>query len=78
MKLIKGDNVITSTEKAYNLIYKPKGYVVYSEVEEIKPTKFVYDDMTKSQIMDELSELNIEYNSKNKKQELFELLGSDV
>lgn len=34
-KYIKDDHVIRATEKAYNVIYKNKGYKPYEEVEEV-------------------------------------------
>lgn len=35
-KYIKDDKVINATEKAYNVIYKEKGYVPYKETEKEK------------------------------------------
>lgn len=31
-KYIKDEHIINATEKAYNVIYKEKGYILYKEV----------------------------------------------
>lgn len=93
MKLIKDGKVIEATEKAYNLIYKHRGFKIYNpdthllaylereidktdevdaieEIEEIKP----YGDITKAEIIEELAIKGIEYNPRDKKQVLYDLL----
>jgi len=74
MKLIKDGNIIESTKKAYDVIYKEKGYIPYED----KVDEYSYDSITVSQIKEGLDYREIEYDSKMKKQELFDLLGSDM
>ena len=74
MKLIKDNKIITSTKRAYEVVYKTKGYLPYDEKEEVIVK---YNEVTKSEIINKLFEKNIKYDEKSTKQELFDLLGSD-
>lgn len=38
-KYIKDDNIINATEKAYETIYKDRGYIPYKEVKATKNVK---------------------------------------
>lgn len=83
MKYINNDGkIVTSTEKAYNIIYKRKGFKPYEdkkveEKEDKQPTTIGINDMTKADIIDELEHSGIEHDPKALKKELFDLLGSD-
>lgn len=88
-KYIKEDNEIFATKKAYELLYKSRGYKKAGDTnnegtEQPKtgdkgtnnPT--AYDDITKSDISQLLDGKGIEHNSRDTKQELYDLLlGSD-
>ena len=74
MKLIKDNKIITSSKRAYEVVYKAKGYLPYDEKEEVIVK---YNEVTKSEIINKLFEKNIKYDEKSTKQELFDLLGSD-
>ena len=74
MKLIKDNKIITSTKRAYEVVYKTQGYLPYDEKEEVIVK---YNEVTKSEIINKLFEKNIKYDEKSTKQELFDLLGSD-
>lgn len=74
MKLIKDNKIITSTKRAYEVVYKAQGYLPYDEKEEVIVK---YNEVTKSEIINKLFEKNIKYDEKSTKQELFDLLGSD-
>ena len=82
MKLIKGNKIINATEKAYKVIYKNLGYKPYDKeflnepvTDEDKGTNTKsYDDITKAEIIEELDRKGIEYNPRDKKQVLYDLL----
>ena len=82
MKLIKGNKIINATEKAYKVIYKNLGYKPYdkgflneSVTDKDKGTNTKpYDDITKAEIIEELDRKGIEYNPRDKKQVLYDLL----
>jgi len=82
VKLIKGNKVINATEKAYKVIYKNLGYKPYdkeflneSVADEDKGTNIKpYDDITRAEIIEELDRKGIEYNPRDKKQVLYDLL----
>lgn len=84
-KYIKESNLISATEKAFNVIYKSQGYKLYDEPAESDESEdndagdvIVYDEITRAEIVDKLEEKGIEHNSKDNKQELYDLLlGSD-
>ena len=76
MKLIKDGRIIDATEKAYRVIFKDKGYVPYVHVGNDSNDEIQYDEITKGEIITKLSELGIEHNPRDKKQALFNLLGS--
>lgn len=60
------------TEQAYYSKYKAQGYVIAEPEEtEDKPE----EEMTKKQIMEALDEKGIEYDGRQKKADLLELLG---
>lgn len=77
MKLIKDGQIITSTERAYEVVYKGQGYTPYEDKVEEENITIGINDVTKADIIDELEYSGIEYDPKMKKQELFDLLGSD-
>ena len=82
MKLIKGNKIINATEKAYKVIYKNLGYKPYDKeflnepvADEDKGTNIkLYDDITRAEIIEELDRKGIEYNPRDKKQVLYDLL----
>lgn len=82
MKLIKGNKIINATEKAYKVIYKDLGYKPYDKeflnepvADEDKGTNIKpYDDITRAEIIEELDRRGIEYNPRDKKQVLYDLL----
>ena len=82
MKLIKGNKIINATEKAYKVIYKNLGYKPYDKeflnepvADEDKGTNIkLYDDITRAEIIEELDRRGIEYNPRDKKQVLYDLL----
>lgn len=77
MKLIKGNKVINATEKAYRVVYKGMGYmecglngheeIRFADISEI-------ENVTKAEIMQMLDERDIDYNQRDKKEELYNLL----
>lgn len=79
MNLIKDGRVIEVTEKAYNTIYKDKGYVPYNADNVGKKAKDEdgIDDLTKAEIIEQLEEKEIEHNPRDVKKDLFKLLGSE-
>ena len=82
LKLIKGNKVINATEKAYRVIYKDLGYRPYENQAHILPTSeekrkddvLEINDYTKAEIIEELDRKGIEYNPRDKKQVLYDLL----
>ena len=70
MKIKRQGTVRFVTERAFLQTFKPLGYEI---VEEPKQEKTV-DDYTKAEIMELLDEKGIEYNDRDKKADLFELL----
>ena len=82
MKLIKGNKVINATEKAYKGIYRDLGYKPYDKeflnepvTDEDRGTNTKpYDDITRAEIIEELDRKGIEYNPRDKKQVLYDLL----
>ena len=78
MKLIKDKHIIIATEKSYRVLYRGRGYVPYNdspiESNPIINDELVYDELTKSQIAVKLDKLKIDYDIKDKKQVLFDLL----
>ena len=81
MNIIKDGKVLNVTEKAYNVIYKDKGYVPYNSKnvgkKKVENNNLDYDKITKSEIIEKLEEEEIEHDPKSLKKELFELLESD-
>lgn len=65
IEIIKDGKVIQATEKAYRVVYKGLGY---------KPYNPELDDITKDEIMARLDEEGIEYNPRDRKEELYKLL----
>ena len=85
MKLIKGNKIINATEKAYEVVYKHLGYKIYNnEKNDLteQPTNedkegintIGIDNITKAEIIEELDRKGIEYNPRDKKQVLYDLL----
>lgn len=71
MEWRKGKNTLTPTTKMMEEILKRSGYV---EVEKSASTLESAEDLTKKEIMQLLDEKGIEYNDRDKKADLFELL----
>lgn len=81
MKVFKDEKILEVTEKAYNVVYKDKGYVPYNSKnvgkKKVENNNLDYDKITKSEIIEKLEEKEIEHDPKSLKKELFELLESD-
>ena len=81
MKLIKGKKIIKASEKAFRIIYKARGYKPYNPAEN-EPTKKDkvsvdtkgHEDMTKAEIAEILTEKGIDFNPRDRKDKLLELL----
>lgn len=65
IRVKKGDKIIDVTEKAYRVVYKDVGY---------KPYNPELDNITKDEIMAKLDEEGIEYNPRDRKEDLYKLL----
>lgn len=84
-KYNKDNHVISATGKAFNLLYKSRGYKANNEPTGEPKTEgkqgsnvVAYDEVTKAEIGQLLAEKHIEHNSRQNKQELYDLLlGSD-
>lgn len=85
MKLIKGNKIINATEKAYNVVYKSLGFKIYKDEEidlaeqptneEDEGTNVIgIDNITKSEIIEILTEKGIEHNPRDKKEILYNLM----
>lgn len=76
MRLVRNDKVIRATQKSYEVLYKDRGF---KPEEEVKKEEFpAYDDVVKADIRKMLDDKGIEYNERDNKSELYELLvGSD-
>lgn len=78
MNIIKDGKVIRVTEKAFDVIYKGKGYKPYNaETVKSKEDEDDIDTLTKSEIIEKLDEKGITHDSNALKAELVELLRSD-
>ena len=79
-----GEKIIRATDKAYETIYKHRGFHPYIETladptEDIDPEiPFVepptIDDLTKDEIIDLLKEADIPHNPRDRKGDLYNLL----
>lgn len=81
MNIIKDGKIIDVTEKAFDVIYKDKGYKPYN-ADTVKTKKedleeANYDKLTKDEIIAKLEEKNINHNPNDLKAELLELLRVD-
>lgn len=65
IRVKKGDKVIDVTEKAYRVVYKGYGY---------RPYNPELDAITKDEIMAKLDEEGIDYNPRDRKEDLYKLL----
>ncbi len=66
MKLIKGNKIISATEKAYDVVYKNLGYEIYNDNS--------IDSFTKAEILEILNDNGIEHNPRDKKEVLYDLM----
>lgn len=81
MKLVKEGKIIRANEKAYRLLYKARGYKPCNPLKtatkvEDKTSAGINDskDMTKVQIAEILTSKGIDFNPRDKKDKLLELL----
>jgi hypothetical protein len=82
MKLIKGNEIINATEKAYRVVYRDLGYKPYENQAHISPTSEDKDEddvidmsnITKAEIIEILTEKGIEHNPRDKKEILYNLM----
>lgn len=67
MKIQKDGRIIHVTKKAFEVVYKPRGYV---EVDEVKSLA----DLTKAELLELCGEAGIEVNARATKAEIIALL----
>lgn len=77
-KYIKDGKIIYATEKAYNIIYKEKGYKPLNETiepkNECKNDIINYDKMTKEELIKIANEIGIEVDSNATKKVILALI----
>lgn len=73
---IKHNRIIMATPKAYEVVYKPQGFIPYEENHAVQNL----EDLTVSQLKEMAQSKGLEYDSKIKKEDLITLLreGCDV
>ena len=81
IKLIKGDRVIKASEKAYRYLYKARGYKPFNpakngpvEADNTQVGINDYQSMTKAEIGKVLTARGIDFNPRDRKEKLIELL----
>lgn len=74
IELVKDGKTIRATQKAYEVIYKSDGYKIKGQEE---PDQLGYEDITVAEIKDILDKDGVEYNEKDTKPVLFDLLRGD-
>ena len=81
IELIKGNKVIRASEKAFRIIYKARGYKPFNPAEN-RPMEADnaqvgindYQGMTKAEIGKALASRGIDFNPRDRKEKLIELL----
>jgi predicted Zn-ribbon and HTH transcriptional regulator len=73
--LSPSDGILTTEDEQLIEILKEKGYESL-DVEEVQQAKETVEELTKKEIMEELDKMGVEYNPRDTKGKLLELLGA--
>lgn len=75
MKVVRTDGVVVEvTKKAYNLLYKPRGWKVYKEQEKPKKDDTELNKLTKKELTEKAQELGVDINTSMTKAEIIKAL----
>lgn len=82
IKIVKDDHVLMATQKAYDLIFKARGYSLADQVEDVEDKTAKVEDVQEvdysalnmDELKDLLDERGIEYKARDNKDKLISLL----